>query len=442
MNFTQLLLVLRGRAWIVIVATGVTVATALVASLLQAKSYTAVTTLVVDSKSKDLVTGVLYPSQLLPSYLATQLDIMKSQTVALKVIQNLKLSDDPDIKESYMEATEGAGSLEHWLADRLLEDLEVEPPRESSVFQISYTADDPDAAADISNAVAQAYIDTNLELKVVPARQTSEWFEAKIIRLRNSLEEAQSKLSTYQIQQGLVASDERQDIETAQLAELSTQLLAARSATYDSISRKKASEESLPEVINSPVVQQLRTELNTAEARLSELSQSLGKNHPEYKSAKAVVDSLRAKLDLEIRTATKGVSTTAKVAMQTEDELRSSLDALKDKVLNTKTQRDQLNVLLRDVDNAQQAYDEALQRYHQTSLEAESTQTDVVILNRAVAPAKPSSPRILLNLILATFLGGLLGIGLALFVESLDRRVRSAEDMAGTLEIPLLAELC
>jgi chain length determinant protein EpsF len=442
MNFTQLLLVLRGRAWIVIVATGVTVATALVASLLQAKSYTAVTTLVVDSKSKDLVTGVLYPSQLLPSYLATQLDIMKSQTVALKVIQNLKLSDDPDIKESYMEATEGAGSLEHWLADRLLEDLEVEPPRESSVFQISYTADDPDAAADISNAFAQAYIDTNLELKVVPARQTSEWFEAKIIRLRNSLEEAQSKLSTYQIQQGLVASDERQDIETAQLAELSTQLLAARSATYDSISRKKASEESLPEVINSPVVQQLRTELNTAEARLSELSQSLGKNHPEYKSAKAVVDSLRAKLDLEIRTATKGVSTTAKVAMQTEDELRSSLDALKDKVLNTKTQRDQLNVLLRDVDNAQQAYDEALQRYHQTSLEAESTQTDVVILNRAVAPAKPSSPRILLNLILATFLGGLLGIGLALFVESLDRRVRSAEDMAGTLEIPLLAELC
>ena len=441
MNFMQMLLILRARAWLVLMAMGVTVTTALVVSLLMAKSYTAVATLVVDSKSKDAVTGALYPSQLLPSYLATQLDILNSQTVALRVVQDLNLVDGPDIQQAYMEATQGAGTIEQWLADRLGKNLEVEPSKESSVFKINFTGADPEFAASVANAFAQAYIDTNLELKVVPARQTSDWYETKIVRLRNSLEEAQAKLSRYQLDRGLVTSDESLDLDANQLVELSKQLIAAQSATYDSVSRQQLSGELLPDVMTSPVVQQLRIDLNEAEAKFTELAQNLGKNHPEYQSTKAAVDSLRAKLNHEISTSTKGVSTTAMVAIQKEDELSSSLAAQKAKVLEIRTQRDELNVLLRDVDNAQRAYDDALQRYHQTTLEAESTQTDVAILAPAAPPAAPSSPKIRLNMILALFLGGMLGVGLAFLMEMIDRRVRSAEDLASTLDIPVLGEL-
>ncbi|MCU0841053.1 MAG: chain length determinant protein EpsF [Thiobacillaceae bacterium] len=441
MNFTQFLLILKARAWVALLALGVTVATTLVVSLLLPKQYTATTTLVVDAKAKEPVTGALLPAQLLPGYLATQVDILTSQNVALKVVNGLKLADNPQVKADFMAATEGKGSIQNWLGELLIKNLEIEPSRESSVIRINFKGTDPQFAAIVSNAFAQAYIHTNLELKVEPARQTSAWYETKIKSLRTSLEEAQSKLSAYQRQHGLFASDERLDVETSRLAELSSQLVAAQSSTYDSASKQKQSGESLPDVMNSPVVQTLRADLARAEGKLSDLAERVGKNHPQYQSAKAEVDTLRAKLNNEISTATKGVSTTAKVAMEREGDLRASLSAQKSKVLQLKKQRDDLTVLLRDVENAQRAYDTALQRYHQTSLEAENTQTDVSILNPAVPPIEPSSPKIMLNTILAVFLGGLLGIGLAFLMEMIDRRVRSGEDVAAALGIPVLGEL-
>lgn len=441
MNFSQFLLILKARAWIVLLALVVTVATTVIVSLLLPKNYTATATLVVDAKAKDPVTGIMLPAQMLPGYVATQVDILRSQNVALKVVRGLKLADNPQVKGDFMAATGGRGSLEHWLADLLLKRLEVEPSRESSVIRVSFSGTEPRFASIVANAFAHAYIQTNLELKVEPARQTSAWYETKIAELRKNLEAAQTRLSEYQREHGLVASDERLDVETARLAELSSQLVAAQSATYDSLSRQRQSGEGLPDVMNSPVVAGLRADLARAESKLSELMEKVGSNHPTYQSAQAEVESLRAKLNNEINTATRGVSATARAAMQREGELRASLAAQRAKVLQLKKQRDDLAVLLRDVENAQRAYDAALQRYNQTSLEAENTQTDISILNPAVAPTEPSSPRLMLNTILAVFLGTLLGIGLALLMEMIDRRVRSSEDVASILGIPVLGEL-
>lgn len=441
MNFTQFMLILKARAWVVLLALVMTVITTVVVSLILPKSYTATATLVVDAKAKDPVTGIMLPAQMLPGYVATQVDILGSQNVALRVVQGLKLADNPQVRADFMAATQGRGSIQHWLADLLLRKLEVEPSRESSVIRVNFSGTDPQFAAVVANAFAQAYIQTNLDLKVEPARQTTAWYETKIASLRTNLEAAQAKLSQYQREHGLVASDERLDVETARLAELSSQLVAAQSATYDSLSRQKQSGESLPDVMNSPVVAGLRADLARAESKLSELAEKLGTNHPQYQSASAEVESLRAKLNNEIGTATKGVSATARAAMQREGDLRSSLAAQRAKVLQLKKQRDDLTVLLRDVENAQRAYDTALQRYTQTSLEAENTQTDIAILNPAVPPIEPSSPKLVLNTILAVFLGGLLGIGLAFLMEMIDRRVRSGEDVAAMLGIPVLGEL-
>lgn len=441
MNFSQFLLILKARGLLALLALAVTVGTTLTVSLLLPKSYTATTTLVVDAKAKDPVTGVLLPAQFIPGYLATLVDIIQSQNVGLKVVQGLKLADNPAVRADYIASTEGRGSLPHWLADLLLKNLEVEPSRESNVIRINYKGSDPQFAAVVANAFAQAYIDTNLELKVEPARQTSVWYEGKIKDLRADLEAAQNKLSAYQREHGLVASDERLDVETARLAELSSQLVVAQSSTYDSLSRKQQSGESLPDVMNSPVVQTLRADVARAESQLSELAAKVGKNHPQYLRAQAEAESLRGKLNNEISTATKGVSTTATVAVQREGDVRASLAAQKAKVLQIKKQRDELSVMVRDVENAQQIYDTALQRYNQTTLEAQNTQTDVAILNPAVPPTEPSSPKVFLNTLLAVFLGGLLGVGLAFLMEMIDRRVRSLEDLTEVLGIPVLGEI-
>ena len=98
-------------------------------------------------------------------------------------------------------------------------------------------------------------------------------------------------------------------------------------------------------------------------------------------------------------------------------------------------------VLLREVESAQRIYDNALLRYGQTSLESQSGQTEISVLNPATPPLKHSSPKILINIVLSLFLGGLLAVGCAIAVEMLDRRVRSADDLAQLMTIPVLAAL-
>lgn len=442
MNFTQFLLILKARWLVATLALAVTVATTLVVSLLLPKNYTATVSLVVDSKSKDPISGIMLPSQLLPGYLATQVDIIQSQNVALKVVDGLKLPQVPSIRESFLASTQGQGDIRFWMADLLLKKLDVQPSRESSVIQVSFTGSDPRFSAIVANAFAQAYVQTNLDLRVEPARQTNAWYEGQVKQLRANLEQAQAALTDYQRSKGLVVGDERSiDVETARLAELSSQLVAAQSQSFDSASRQSQSQNALAEVEQNPLVQGLKSDLSRAEASLSQLAEKVGKNHPQYIAALAQVESLRDKLSTEIKLATRTVGTSAKVAKGREGDIRAALAAQKSRVMALKRQRDEAAVLIRDVGNAQQLYDAALQRAGQSRLESLTTQTDIAVLNPAVPPTEASSPKVLLNTILAVFLGTLLGIGLAFLMEMIDRRVRSGEDLAATLDLPVLGEL-
>ena len=440
MNFTQFLLILYARKWIILGVLLVAVTVTAVVSFLLPKEYGATTMVIIDSKSKDPVTGQLMPSQMFPGYMATQVDIIQSARVARRVVQTLKLDESPAIREQFMEATKGQGSVEQWLGNLLLAKLEVEPSRESSAISITYSGADPRFAAIIANAFAKAYIDTNLELRVAPAKETTAWFDQQIGQLRSKLDEAQQKLTAYQREKGLVESDERLDVETARMAELAGQMVSAQSAAFDASSRVRDSG-NLPEVINNPVVQNLKAQLAAVEGKLAELGRRVGPNHPELVRLQAEANSYRSQLNEEIARATRGVEATSGAARQRLSGISGAFEAQKARVLALKKQREEASLLARDVESAQRIYDAALQRYSQTQMEAESTQTDIAVLNPAVAPTEPSSPRVLLNVLLATFLGTLLGVGAGFLVELLDRRVRSGRDILAELDIPVLAEV-
>jgi chain length determinant protein EpsF len=440
MNFTQFLLILNARKWIILGVILLTVAVTTGVSLWLPKEYTASATLIVDSKSKDPFTGQFLPSQMFPGYMATQIDVIKSSNVAQKVVRDLKLADSPGTREQFLEATEGKGSIEQWLGDLLQGKLDVEPSRESSVITLSFSGTDPQFAAAIANAFAKTYIDTSLELRLAPARQTAVWFDQQIVQLRQKVDEAQQKLTAYQREKGIVESEERLDVETRRMADLAGQMVAAQSAAFEASSRTRDSA-SLPEVINNPVVQGLKAQVAQGEGKLAELGKRVGVNHPDFIRLQAEVNSYRAKLANELNIATRGVGATAGAARQRFNELSSAFEQQKARVLELKQQREEATLLARDLENAQRIYDSALQRYGQSRMEAQSTQTDIAILNPAVAPVEPSKPRVFLNILLSLFLGSLLGVGIGFLVELLDRRVRSGQDIAIGLEIPVLAEV-
>lgn len=440
MNFTQFLLILNARKAVILGVLLFTVAVTAVVSLLLPQEYTATTTLIIDSKSKDPFTGQLMPSQMFPGYMATQVDVIQSENVSQKVVRELKLVDTPGTHEQFMEATKGKGDINQWLSDLLLKKLSVEPSRESNLISVAFTGTDPRFSAAVANAFAKAYIETSLDLKLAPARQTAAWFDRQIVELRQNLDDAQQKLTAYQREKGIVESDERLDVETRRMGDLAGQMVAAQSAAFDAGSRTRDSS-SMPEVINNPVVQGLKAQVSQGEGKLAELAKRVGVNHPDYQRALAEVNSYKERLANELSLATRGVGATAGAARQRYDELSAAFAKQKATVLALKQQREEASLLARDVQNAQQIYDAALQRYGQSRMEAQSTQTDVAVLNPAVAPIEPSQPKVFLNIVLSIFLGGLLGVGAGFMVELLDRRVRSGQDIAAGLDIPVLAEV-
>ncbi len=440
MNFTQFLLILNARKWVILGVLLFTVVVTAVVSLLLPKQYTATATMIIDSKSKDPITGQLLPSQMFPGYMATQIDIINSSQVAGRVVRELKLAENPATRQQFMEATEGQGTIEQWLGGVLLQQVSAEPSRESSIISIGFTGSDPRFAAIVANAFAKAYIETNLDLRVAPAKQTATWYDQQIAQLRTNLEDAQQKLNAYQREKGLVESEERLDVETRRMADLAGQMVAAQSASFDASSRTRDSG-SLPEVINNPVVQNLKAQVAQGEGKLAELAKRVGANHPEFIRLQAEVSSYKAKLAHELGTATRGVGATAGAARQRFSELAGAFERQKAKVLALKQQREEASLLARDLENAQRIYDGALQRYSQTRMESQSTQTDIAVLNPATVPTQASKPRVMFNLLLAVFFGTLLGVGLGFLVELLDRRVRSGQDIAAALEIPVLGEV-
>jgi len=444
MTFSQFLSILRARAWVVALVLGLTVAVTVVVSLLLPKQYTATASVVVDFKP-DPISAAVYGGMPSPAVMATQVDIISSERVALRVVQANRLSENAQIRAQWQDETGGEGTVEQWLILLFQKSLDIQPSRESSVIRIGYQAPDPRFAAGMANAFVQAYIDTALALRVNPARQYSGFFDQQVKDLRDNLEKSQSKLSEFQKANGLIATDERLDVETARLAELSSQLVALQAVAAESRSRQaqanSASGDRLQEVLANPVVNQIKADISRAEVQLKQLGARLGDAHPQVVEAKASLAELRVRLDAETRRVTSGVGVTSTINSQREAQVRCALEAQREKLLRMKAVRDEGMVLQRDVENAQRTYDAVQARLAQSSLESQTTQSNVHVLTQAVPPLEESSPNLLLNTVLALFLGGILAVGTAVVMELVDRRVRSVDDVIALLDLPVLGVL-
>lgn len=443
MNLTQFLAILRAR-WLTALATFLVVVAAVVGvSLLLPAKYKATAAVLVDMRSSDPIAGQLSANGLPMSYVSTQADIIMSPRVAQRVVRELRLSESPQLRQQWFDATKGTGSFEVWLAEALQNELDVKPSRESSVINVSFTSRDPKFSAALANAFVQSYLDTTLDLRVDPAKQYSSFFDSRQKELRDALEKAQSKLSAYQKEHGIIATDERYDVETARLNELSSQLVAVQALTAESSSRDAQARKgnNLGDVINNPVVQGLRSELSRAEARFKEMNVRMGDAHPAVVEARANISELRARIAEESRRVTGSVTTNNTINQSREAEIRSALAAQRARVTQMKQQRDEAMVLQRDVESAQRAYDAVAARLTQSSLESQTKLTNTTLLAAATPPIRPASPNLALNSVLGVFVGLMFAIAFALLRELRDRRLRSVHDAVHVLGLPVLGHL-
>lgn len=477
-TFGLLLTILRARSRLIASIVIAVTAAAAAVSMMLPKRYEAESSVMVQPAEVEVMPGTNSPRpsfEKVDNLVSTHADLIASPAVALRVVERLGLERDPRAEEllagagplkavrdrvaelqtmmSGLLAGEHARSAEmsrrDWMASRLLRKLELKLNRDSRLIRIRFSAADPEFSSRVANAFAQSYLDTLLQLRVKPAQQGTRWLEQQVGELKRDLEAAEARLAQFQQEKGIVASDERLDLETGRLNELSAQLAVAHSQSYESQARQRQLREFLnrgggeppADVLASPVVQQLKQSVADREAKLAEMSRRVGPNHPQFLAAQTELQDLKRQLNQQLRATAESLLTTGGVWTQREAALRSALEQQRNRVLKLKGYRNELAILAREVDNAQRAYSAAAQRLAQLKMESEVDQSTGSIIAAAAVPTRPAGPNLPLNVLLAMAAGLALGVGLALSLESVNRHVRSAQDLDEIIGLPVLAVL-
>ena len=412
MSLTHFFAVLRARWLSATVVFGAVVVAAVLYLVFATRIYTATASMLIDAKP-DPVSTMLYGGAM-PALINTQLEIIHSDRVAQRVVQNLKLADVADMRAAWAAAKSGL-SLQEYLTEFIEVGLDpkVSAPG-SNVINVAYKSPDPRFAATVANAYVQAYMETSIELRVDPARQYSGFFSDQQKEARTALETAQNKLSAFQREKGIIGSDDHFDLETSRLTALMQELVAIQTASVEASTRQGqiGNAGQLSEVLANGTVSGLKSELAQAELKLQDLSSRYGDRHPQ------VVD--------------------ARVSHQREAEIQAAVDAQRAKVLQLKDTRDRVAVLQRDVDNAQHAYDNIFNRASQTNLESQNRQANATVISQATTPVLPSSPKVASVLVLGLAAALALGIGCALLQEQFDKRMRTTSDAFDFLGLPVI----
>lgn len=494
-SIEKIFLILRLRIWLILAVFGGAVLVAALYTYQMPKMYMATASLNFDFSGNNPLDerGRTVLSQ--DSYLTTQVGVLQSLNVAQQVVDSLSdyervrviaaldasqsaldvasnrvmkfvktliSGGDKEQQEPIVDVDGGAGSVPSklqtlevsshydWLARALGSDLVIYPQVNSRIVEVSYYSTDPKVAALLADRFAEAYIAANLKMVIDPARKTKVWFDDQLKLLRVRLEESQSRLTEYQQKEGIVSSDQRIDIETTHLRSLADQLVAAQQATRNAETEKKKLEEVLARgdtlatfgpVFSNPDVQKIKADIRNLEATLAEGSNSLGVNHPKIKKIKAEIVAAQSRLSREINSVVESIDNAADLSVERERSLEQAVADQKQLVLKLKSEHDKIQVLQRDVESAQVAYNAALGQLNTTSMQSMLNQTNVSVVDHATVPRIHATPRVTKNLALGAFGGLLLGIGTALFLELFGRKVHSENDIVDLLGIPLLGEL-
>jgi chain length determinant protein EpsF len=449
MDLQQYWLALKARRKAFFMVFAFTVVAAIVVSLAVPKRYDAVATVLIDAPDpQTMTTEARISPRERAGYMMTQVELIRSGTVAERVARDLKLAQRPGARDEWESDTGGIGTLDEWLAKKLLEKLKVDNGA-ANIISITFSSNDRKYSAAVANAFARAYLETSLEMRTEPSRAAATWFEGQLKALRADVMQAQTRLTAYQKKTGVIGTD-RADIEYTRLAELSTALSGARNGALEAEARYRQAREAastagaaaeLPEVLSNPYIITVKTALQGAEGRLEDLSRELGKNHPQYQRAALEVQTLRERLNGETKKLIASLGNAAAQAKKREQELGAAVVAQQQRIVQTRDASVEMAVLTRDLESAQRAYDGAMQRYIATKVESRARQTNLALLTPAVEPVEAAAPRIGLISGLSVLIGLLLAAGIVYLLEMTDRRVRSRNDLEQKLAIPSLGNL-
>ncbi|MFJ9449822.1 Wzz/FepE/Etk N-terminal domain-containing protein [Herbaspirillum sp. NPDC101397] len=425
-----------------------TMAVTIVVTLLLPKTYTASSDVFLDYKGNDPINGRLFSPMMDESYMQTQLDMIKSQAVAEKVIDALDLERTAAYRESV--ERQGEARAHSQLVKRINDQTLVVTRRSSRVIEVEYAAGAPEQARDLANAVVRAYIDLNQQISSASARARREQYNAQLEHLRKEADSIQEKLTKYQQDVGILDPNERNDLQSRQLGDLMTSLIAVQNQQQEAQARKNATDslvrgglriDELPEVAQRPNINDLKSKLSDVNKRLSDIQDVLGPRHPKTLALISERDDIATRITREARSSLDAQQIDARRLAMQEEALRKEVDSQRDKLLEQKKHRDTITSYQRQLDSVERVYNTALAKYDEILMASNINTFDLTVLRVAEVPSSHSKPLLLQNIAASILVGLALGFCLALLYELGQRRVRCEDDLVRGIHLPLIGHI-
>jgi capsular exopolysaccharide synthesis family protein len=376
----------------------------------------------------------------------THYKLLESRALAKKVADKLNLKSNPSYAAIFRDLPPNADDA---MKQRAEEDLisavaggvKVTPVRQSSLVDVSFSDPDPKLAAKVVNTLAQAYIEQSLDLRFAASQEAAAWLKEKLIEGRKKLEDSEAKLNQYKREHNIVALDDKESITAQKLEQLNKDLIAAQTQRMETETRFKEVSRGQPisQMLNNPLIQTLKGQEAKIIAEQSELSRKFGPEHPRMIRLNNELSATRSKIGAEMGQIVQAIKNEYYMAKAQEENLKGALEKQKGETQDLGDRNIQYRVLLRDVETNRALYENMLKSLKTTTAAESTPATNIRIVYPATIPDSPVSPRKARNLMLGAVMGLVLGVGLAMVMESLDTTLKTPEEVEGWLEIPNLA---
>ena len=392
------------------------------------------------------------------NYLETQYKVLQSETLARRVVDQLHLERDSEFnppRDGWIQAKAHAASpdspidpdVEQTVLREFKARLSIDPVRRSRLVQISFESQDPKVAAQVVNALADNYIQENLESRWQAAQKASEWLSQQLQTFKAKLEQSEDDLQEYAQKNGLLFLEtekgDTENIVNERLRQLQDELTKAQAERYakESIYRltEAGDDSALPGVVDNKLMQELTARLAELERQQAALAPTFTSDYPKVKEIQSQIDEVQRRLNEERKRATQGIVDDYLAATRRENLVREAFEQQQSQANQVAERTVQYNILKREVDTNKQLYEGLLQRLKEAGVSAGMNASNIRVVDAAVPTTRPVRPRPILNLGLALLLGLGSGIGMAFLQEHLDNTLKNSDDVERVLRMPTLA---
>ncbi|MCW2283840.1 uncharacterized protein involved in exopolysaccharide biosynthesis [Rhodoblastus acidophilus] len=365
--------------------------------------------------------------------------LAKSNQIALDVVDRLGLDGDPEIRAAYAGLWRKPDNIRQFAAERLLDRLDAKFLPGSNVLSLSMRDRSPENAARLANGVMAAFIEAAIALKGQTAQKAADWFAPQIEKVAIRLAEARARLETFQTEARLLAPGAG-DAESDRLLQIGNALSLAKTELV-ALQSQLATPGGGPSDAQNPDVQTLialRTAQATAEADIARLQADAGPNHPKMLERQAARDSLRGQIGQAVDAYRTKLGDRVAAQLVKVAELEKTYAAHVRDMVGVQGQRDRLAQLRAEAQFQQDEYDRLQRAAVQARLQSQLSFSNIAVIDVAAPPSSPIFPKPLPALALACVAG--LGVAVlgALIAETLDRRIRRAQDISEAAGAPLL----